>query len=214
MNYYISDLHFGSERILETAKRPFSSASAMNEAILANINKTVGTHDRLYILGDFCSMHVNPVPFLKQIKCKHLYLIKGNHDRVHLKSKQFRNCFEEIASYMRIKDDSLDIILSHYPMAEWDGYWQGTYHFYGHVHNGVTGPAFFMKMLPTAVNVGVDTNEFTPKTAKELIATHQKNFALPSISMAEFCETAIFVTPDNRNGSRVLDNTIFKNRLQ
>jgi hypothetical protein len=77
-----------------------------------------------------------------------------------------------------ITDGKYDLFLSHLPVAEWDGFYKGRFHFYGHVHNAKGGGAGLMKFLPTAVNVSCDVLGFMPMTAEELITARLKEYAL------------------------------------
>lgn len=52
MNYYTSDLHFGYEKVIQTAHRPFSSCKEMNDTLVRNINERTDRNDVLIILGD------------------------------------------------------------------------------------------------------------------------------------------------------------------
>ena len=68
-----------------------------------------------------------------------------------------------------MKDGEYNLFLSHFPMIEWDGFYKNRYLFYGHVHYNDRVTNTIMKLLPNAINVGVDVNDFMPKTAEELI---------------------------------------------
>jgi calcineurin-like phosphoesterase family protein len=140
----------------------------MHDVIIKNINETVSSRDTLYILGDVACIEYDPTDDLKLIHCPKI-LIKGNHDAKWLKHRHFRNQFEEIYDIKAIKTDDTRIILCHYPMAEWDGFWKGHWHFYGHIHNSNEGAGLIMSQIPRSVNVGVDVNDFKPKTARQLM---------------------------------------------
>jgi calcineurin-like phosphoesterase family protein len=57
----------------------------------------------------------------------------------------------------------------HYPIEEWDGFFRGSYHLYGHVHNNDNG----LRIIDRRYNVGVDVNDFEPKTLDELIEVNK-----------------------------------------
>ncbi len=174
MNYYISDLHFGHEKIIALCNRPYSSVKVMNDDIIQKINAVVSEKDTLYILGDVSCYNYYPVKRLNQIGCRKI-LIPGNHDKHWLNDEKFKKCFDQIKQTMIIKDGQYKIFLSHYPMAEWDGYFKGIYHFYGHVHNSKIGGAVLMQLHERAVNVCLDQIGM-PKTAGELIQERKRNF--------------------------------------
>ena len=71
---------------------------------------------------------------------------------------------------MEVNDNGKHIILFHYPIAEWNGFFKdNTYHFYGHIHNNKNEVFYIMEKIPRAFNVGVDIINFEPKTADEII---------------------------------------------
>jgi hypothetical protein len=61
------------------------------------------------------------------------------------------------------------VILFHYPIEEWNGYYRNSYMLYGHVHENMDG----IKKHPRKFNVGVDVNDFEPKTLDELIESNK-----------------------------------------
>lgn len=172
MNYYISDTHFGHKGIMTHCNRPFQTVEEMDETIIENINRKVTAKDDLYIVGDFCHWNTktaNPVDYLSRIKGK-IHLITGNHDKNLLRNKEAKSYFVDIRQYADIKDGNRRVILHHFPLAEWDGYYNDSYHIYGHIHNNTQSPAFlFMKTLERAFNVSADVLDFEPKTLDELI---------------------------------------------
>lgn len=168
MNFYIADTHFGHKKILTHCKRDFASVEEMDETIINNWNAVVSEDDDVYLLGDFGHTSVDLVAILKRLKGRK-HLVIGNHDRKPIRSALFRHCFVEIHNVIEVHDNGVMIVLSHYPMAEWNGYYQGAWHFYGHIHNNGNLAQQLMEQIPRAVNVGVDKIGFMPRTAKELM---------------------------------------------
>lgn len=168
---YISDLHFGLDTIIKKCNRPFSSVEEMNHAIVKNINDNTDTEDILMILGDIAYYDYNPIRELEAMHCKKVLII-GNHDRSLLSHHSFRKQFLDIRETELLNDGENKLFLAHYPHAEWDGYYRGRYHFYGHIHNSTSGAANIMKSYSNAVNVCADVLDFCPKTASELISNH------------------------------------------
>ncbi len=208
MLYYMSDLHFGHKNILDLCNRPFSNVEDMNRYMVNKINEICKKEDTLYILGDVASSTGYIVPLLRQINCQ-LVLIVGNHDLHQLEYSSFRKCFKDICYYKTVSDGDYRIFLSHYPLAEWDGFYRGNYLFYGHVHNATTGGAAIMQMFPQAVNVGVDVQNFLPHTAEELISKRLDEYRYPD--MSSLLERAVFPAADNRY-VRKADFMAIKNR--
>ena len=202
MKYFTSDLHFGYEPILKQANRPFESIEQMNKAIIDNFNSVLTKDDVLVILGDVACYGYNPKNELKAINGKKV-LIVGNHDKEPLKHKSFRDCFIDIRDNEIDRSGDISVFLSHYPMAEWDGYFKGIWHFYGHVHNSSQGAGSLMKLFPRAVNVGVDVNGFMPKTKQQLIAEREKEYDPTKLGVSEeFLKRNIFVEVEDRAVTR------------
>lgn len=53
MNYFTSDLHFGSDEILVRENRPFKNISAFQEYCFILWNQQLTEKDTLWIIGDF-----------------------------------------------------------------------------------------------------------------------------------------------------------------
>jgi calcineurin-like phosphoesterase family protein len=79
----------------------------------------------------------------------------------------------EIYNYLeisdQIKDQTYRLILFHYPLAEWNGFFRNSIHLYGHIHNSVNETKIIMDKIPNAYNVGADVQGFIPRTLKEII---------------------------------------------
>lgn len=52
MIFYTADLHFGSDDVIEKAKRPFSSSREMDETVIYNWNNAISDNDTVYLIGD------------------------------------------------------------------------------------------------------------------------------------------------------------------
>lgn len=175
MNYYISDTHFGHYNIIRLCSRPFSSVEEMDETIINNWNNVVKDTDTVYIGGDFCyKSGKDPVEYLKRLN-GHKHLLAGNHDKLVLKSPAARKYFESIKDIMNIMDEDKRIVLCHYPMVEWDGFFRDTIHLYGHIHNNTSNNTYnIVKNIPNCYNIGADVLGFTPRTLKEIIEINKK----------------------------------------
>lgn len=170
MKYFIADLHFCHESVIEFSERPYQDVAEMNAALIKNWNATVqSAKDEVYILGDFLhrgsGREANEI--LKQLRGRK-YLIKGNHEK-YLKDPEFdSSLFEWIKDYHTLKYYKRKFILFHYPILEWDGYYRGAILLYGHVHQ--TRQAYFEKTLGShALNVGADLMNFKPISIDEVL---------------------------------------------
>lgn len=167
MILYIADLHFGHTNILRHDHRPFKDAEEMDAFLIHMWNERVHNDDTVYILGDVCYSK-SPEYYLRQLK-GHKHLIIGNHDKKLLKNKKAMSYFESV-SYMRtIEDQGRKVVLCHYPIAEWDGYFRGVYHIYGHIHNNDNEAKFFMESKERAFNAGCMLTGYAPVSLGELI---------------------------------------------
>lgn len=174
MNYYIADTHFGHDNIRMLSERPFKSVGEMDKTIIDNWNNKVTDDDDVYILGDFSYKGENPIEYLKKLKGKK-HLIVGNHDTKLLKDKNCKRYFVEIVDMKMVNDDGTQIVLCHYPLVEWNGYYRNVLHFFGHVHNTFRSETTKYAMgMKNAYNVGVDVIGFAPCTLKEIINKKEK----------------------------------------
>ena len=142
-----SDFHWGHTNIMKfcpvSRARFNNDLQYMNETMIRERNDIVQPEDMVYILGDIAFLPVNKSIAVMQRLNGTKILIEGNHDKKALESKEFRECFEEVHSYLDINYDGHKIIMSHYPFLEWDGMHRGSLHFHGHLHGNKTGQEQF-----------------------------------------------------------------------
>lgn len=151
---FSSDHHFGHTAILGFCNRPWTNIVDMDVALIDLWNQTVQPDDIVWYLGDF-SFHkdqkLNEEILSSLAGEKHLII--GNHDRRVEKLKGWAS----VQMYKELNVDKFNIVLFHYPMVDWRGRFNGSYHLYGHTHNR-WHPAIGDK----ALDVGVDANGFKP----------------------------------------------------
>ena len=157
--FYISDLHFGHKNIIKHCNRPFETVEEMDKTLIQNWNSAVTNKDIVYVVGDFSYATKND--YLPKLNGE-IHLVRGNHDK---KVEGFKS----VEDIVKIKHRDRQIVLCHYPMVEWDGYYKGVLHFFGHIHNNVNLAQNIMRDIPNAYNVGADLLGFTPRTAEEII---------------------------------------------
>lgn len=171
MNYYIADTHFGHENIIRHDDRPFGSAEEMDKVLIQFWNNRVTNNDDIWIVGDFAFRSAESVAFYaKQLRGKK-HLILGNHDRL---TPEDRKYFVSIDSIRTVHDNGKKIVLCHYPLAEWDGFFRGVYHGYAHIHNNTNEAYQNMKTKELALNTGCMINGYQPVTLDELIINNKK----------------------------------------
>lgn len=173
MKYYISDLHFNDEFILQVCKRPFSSVSEMNEAIIRGWNRKVKGSDEVFILGDIFPCKPKDgdaqqtIDFVKTLNGSKTLVI-GNHDESFIGEIAEAGVFAGICRMKRIVDGGQEIILCHYPLMSWQNDDRENVHFYGHMHNKDLPEISNYYKDKKAYNCGCDIIGFAPKGAAEI----------------------------------------------
>lgn len=170
MKYYTSDLHFYHAKVIGYETRPFDTLEQMHENLISKWNTKVEPTDEVFVLGDFAFCHGSAANQLLDCLQGRKYLILGNHDSFAKESSFDTTKFEWIRDYAKIHDDGHKVILFHYPIAVWDCKHHDSVHLYGHVHtNKTTSHPLAADLGENAFNVGVDVNDFEPKTLSELM---------------------------------------------
>ena len=174
MIYFTADTHFGHHNIIKLSQRPFRDLAHMHQTLIANWNARVQPEDEVYILGDFS--YKGEVDEVNRVLARlngTKYLIIGNHDGYVEQPGFNRDAFAWIRHYHVLSHEKRKLVLFHYPILEWQGFFGDTIHLYGHVHNsGVKDPAQRARLEslgPRALNVGVDTNDFFPVAMTEVL---------------------------------------------
>lgn len=178
MIYFTSDTHFCHSNILNLCDRPFNSISHMNDTLIHNWNAYVSDNDEIYILGDFLyrgtGRDANQI--LRRLKGKK-YLIRGNHDKF-LDDPEFdASAFEWVKDYFELDYKKRKIVMFHYPIFEWAGFFRDSIHLYGHVHNSQKDPSQRKRLDvlgKSAMNVGVDVNDFFPISIETILKRTSK----------------------------------------
>ena len=166
MRFFIADTHFGHSNhrggIIKMMARVnpmgqlFSCTEEHDHFLLGQINTRIHPEDELFIIGDFA--WDKPGKYRAQIQCRHVRLVKGNHD----KTQACANVFGEIPEIMRTKaysenrTDHIKLFLSHYPNAYWDGSHRGWGHLYGHCHGQREEELDMLFPQRRALDIGVD----------------------------------------------------------
>ena len=177
MIYYIGDMHLGHKNVIKYDDRPFDSIEEMDETLIKNWNSVVTDEDDVYIIGDFIYRSSYAATYyLKQLKGRK-HLIIGNHDLKTLEDEKVCEYFESIERLGYVKDGDKDVVMCHYPIAEWNGKRRKknkSYHVYSHIHNRKDETYEFMRKQNYALNAGCMINNYTPAALEQLIQNNQK----------------------------------------
>lgn len=173
MNLYISDLHFGHRSVINFDNRPFFDVDEMDRVLIYLWNSRVQKDDDVYIVGDFAYRNEKPEEWYLQNLKGRKHLIIGNHDNKLLANDKAMGCFESVDKMMHVTDNGNHICVCHYPIAEWNGFFKGHWHIYGHIHNKRDGVFEYMKTFDKALNAACVINNYTPASLNELIRNNE-----------------------------------------
>ena len=168
MIFFTSDPHFGHSNIIRTAQRPFDTVEEMDAALIRNWNERVSPDDEVYLLGDLTMRGPQyAMSILGQLNGMK-FLVRGNHDGFADRVSFDRSLFGWVKDYHKLIYQGVQLILFHYPIAEWDQAHHGSIHLHGHQHNPYNlGNA---KRGLRRYDVGVDANGMAPVSIEEILA--------------------------------------------
>jgi len=155
--FFTSDTHFGDHRVLNIARRPFTSVAEMNEALVARWNARVGPDNEVWHLGDFATARVAPTIWPKLNGRKRL--IVGNNDGPGVRALGWCS----VQDYAELAAGGVQLVLCHYPFRTWNGAHRGAINLHGHSHGR-------LKSLPRQFDVGVDCRDFAPISLDQLLS--------------------------------------------
>lgn len=168
--FFIADTHFGHANIIRHCGRPFADADEMDRYMIQAWNARVRPEDTVYTIGDFSFRVPDPKRYADACSGRKI-LVRGNHDKKLLKDPAYTACFEDVQDMMELSLGGRRLVLCHYPMAEWPGYYQGAWLIYGHIHNHTGTETFqFLAGQERALNAGADITQFAPASFEELVA--------------------------------------------
>lgn len=167
--WFTADEHYGHTNIIEYAGRPFSSIDEMDSTIIARHNEVVKKGDTVIHLGDVTFIGT-PETYVSQLNGQH-FLIKGNHDHRGLRKRP--HPFIWVRDVETVKWEEYRFFLSHYAHLVWPRSHYGVIHLHGHSHGTLAS-------VGRAMDVGVDTNNYYPYSAEEVIA---RMTAIPLVQM-------------------------------
>lgn len=170
MIWFTSDTHFGHSNVLNFANRPYRDLEHMQRAQINAINERVAYNDDLYILGDF-SFRITAEEAAKiraKINCRKVHIIPGNHDK-DWTQKKVSGTFIVEPSVFCLNIHGQKIIMSHYPLMEWQSMSHGSWHLHGHIHSvDSIYNELNRKQGLLRYDVGVDANNGAPVSLDEI----------------------------------------------
>lgn len=150
--YFTSDIHLGHKKIFEFCSESRCNVQTVDEhdeLLIKNWNEQVTGKDTVYLLGDV-SWHKSDKTFELLSRLNgNIQLVRGNHDHDFGTDGRYKRIFANIHDYREVKIDGHDVIMSHYPMAQWNKCHYGSFMLYGHCHGGFVN-------VGRSMDVGID----------------------------------------------------------
>ena len=144
--------HYNHFNIIKLCNRPFNSVEEMDEQLIENHNKVVGKKDVVYHHGDFAYKGRADSSVITKRLNGRIIMLQGNHDPVlwgqHI---------------VELKINKQLIVMCHYPIESWNGYYRGAIHTHCHTHKPELVSA------PQRFNVGVDACSYAPISLEEIM---------------------------------------------
>ena len=157
--YFTADTHFGHGGALGLYRRPFASVAAMDAAMVAAWQATVGPGDEVWHLGDFAVGRRVDAAALLAVLPGRKQLVTGNNDPAATTAAPG---WASVQAYAEIVVDGVTLVLCHYAFRTWRDMGRGAWNLHGHSHGR-------LKPLPHQVDVGVDAWNFRPVPLAALI---------------------------------------------
>ena len=155
-DYFIADLHFGHQNIIQYGARPFNDIEQMNTTLIKNWNETVKKTDRVFVLGDFSLGPKENINLFSYQLNGRIILIKGNHERSN-NQLYLNSNFIEVYSFPIFYKNKF--ILSHKPIEKLPN---GLINIHGHIHQSNYGDN-------QHICVSVEHTNYRPISFKKLI---------------------------------------------
>ena len=162
--WFSSDWHINHNKDFIFKARGFNSVQEHNRFILETVNEQIAADDTLFYLGDMFLNSTDELAgsFLRQIRCKNLFYILGNHESLIKKMDSnyyTRNEFNAndrnwkvLGKRKNISIDGQFIVLDHFPIYSWENMGKGSWLCCGHSHSGANSFHAERKSL----DVGID----------------------------------------------------------
>lgn len=166
-----SDQHFGHDKIIKYAKRPYKNPSVMKDVLINNWNNLVGIDDMVICIGDF-AWNESSTSLFNLLKRLHgsKVLCKGNHDRLSF-SKYLEAGFNFVCDSFVWHWSGKNILFVHDPnkVAKAD-YQKYDIIAHGHLHN-----KDFASNNGRFVNLSVEKTNYKPVLINSLVNKFYKH---------------------------------------
>lgn len=159
--FFTADTHFADHRTINIHRRPFSSVSEMDDALVQGWNAVVGKDDEIWHLGDV-ARRASDVPALLERLNGTKHLIRGNNDPAETGQAAG---WASVQDYAELTIDGQLLVLCHYPFRSWNGQHRRARNLHGHSHGK-------LKPLLRQHDVGVDAQDYKPVSLTDLLGRY------------------------------------------
>ena len=169
--FFTADTHFGHAGARALYRRPFASVAAMDEAMAARWNETVGPEDEVWHLGDFVVCReaaVVAAALLARLNGRKRLVI-GNNDPPEVAA--LPGWSAPAVHYAEVVMDGTGVVLCHYAFRTWRNAARGWVNLHGHSHGRLR------PLLPRQIDVGVDAQDFRPVALSQALAKRRRRAA-------------------------------------
>ena len=97
----------------------------------------------------------------------------GNHDKKWMKNIELDKYFQSVSLLTERRTHEHWLVMSHYPLLEWNGFYRDSYMIHGHTHNRLPAQLPTYIDMPRLLNAGVDINQYMPVTFRELLVNNR-----------------------------------------
>lgn len=161
--WFVSDTHFGHERIIEYCRPQFLNVHEMNVHMIQQWNSVVGDQDLVYHLGDF-AWKTSVAKEIRPLLNGTIRLIVGNHDDIP--SLAATGMFQRMSLWRHFED--IGVTATHVPLRL-DQLRHGPCNLHGHVHGKTDSLDGWQR------DVSVESVGYTPVN-RDVVAEWAKNW--------------------------------------
>lgn len=173
--FFTSDTHFCHNQDFMYKPRGYSSIEEHDEKLVERWNETIGLHDIVYHLGDFCLNDVQKaISYIQRLQGT-IYWLQGNHDTDNKIKYVIENCpnvkvFDTNEYSQVCKYNKFNLYCSHYPTltANFDDahFNQHVINLHGHTHQMKN---WIFADNPFVYHVGIDSHNNAPVNIEEIL---------------------------------------------
>lgn len=164
MRLFTSDTHFNHHKDFLYKQRNLNSIEEHDRVIVDHINEIVKPDDELYHLGDLFMYEDIGLEYIKQINCRNIHVICGNHDTDRkISLYQTLSNIIDIKFADRIRIGHKEVMLTHIPMLIQSE--RNLYQLAGHYHTNDK----YLHKENNCIHVELDAWNLYPVSEEEIL---------------------------------------------